>query len=109
MRRDVFKAIADPNRRTIINMLSHKMLNLNSIAKRFDISRPAVSKHIKILIECELVTIRKKGREHFCEAHLEKLNEVSDWLAKYKRFWNGKQNALEHYPQELQNKDKNQQ
>ena len=61
MRRDVFQAIADPTRREIINLLVHKSLNLNGIADNFNISRPAISKHIKILTECGLVVIKQSG------------------------------------------------
>lgn len=86
MRRDVFQAIADPTRREIINMLAHRSLNLNAVAENFDISRPAISKHIKILTECGLVMIKQQGRERFCEANLEALREVSDWLEQYRNF-----------------------
>ena len=78
MRRDVFQAIADPTRREIINMISLETLNLNAIAASFKISRPAISKHIKVLAECGLVRIRKEGRERFCEPKLKRLHEVSD-------------------------------
>jgi len=106
MRRDVFQAIADPTRREIINMLAHQSLNLNSVAENFDISRPAISKHIKILQECGLLTITQQGRERFCEAKLSNLNEVSDWVEKYREFWEGKLDALEIYLAELQSKNK---
>ena len=87
MRRDVFQAVADPNRRAILGMLAQSRLNLNQVAERFSISRPAVSQHIKILTECGLVVIHKKGREHYCEAKLERLGEISDWITQYKQFW----------------------
>ena len=104
MRRDVFQAIADPTRRAIIHMLTKESLNLNAVADQFDVSRPAISKHIKILTECGLVTIQQKGRERYCEARLQKLNEVSQWVEQYKAFWNKKLDALENYLTELQNK-----
>jgi DNA-binding transcriptional ArsR family regulator len=104
MRRDVFQAIADPTRREIINMLAHQSLNLNSVAENFDISRPAISKHIKILTECGLITIKQQGRERMCEAKLEKLNEVKDWVEQYKQFWEAKFDALEDYLKALQEK-----
>ena len=88
MRRDVFQAIADPTRREIINMIAHEPLNLNGVAEKFHISRPAISKHIKILTECGLIVINQKGRERHCEANLKKLNEVSDWVEQYREFWN---------------------
>ena len=95
MRRDVFQAIADPTRREIINMISHQSLNLNAVAESFDISRPAISKHIKILTECGLIVIRQQGRERYCEAKLQKLNEVSEWIEQYRVFWTSKLDALE--------------
>lgn len=104
MRRDVFQAIADPTRRAIINMISKQSLNLNAVAENFHVSRPAISKHIKILTECGLVDIRQQGRERYCEAKLEKLNEVSDWVEQYKKFWNTKLDALEDYLNVLQSK-----
>lgn len=97
MRRDVFQAIADPTRREIINLLANKPLNLNSVAGSFDISRPAISKHIKILTQCGLITIKQQGRERYCEAKLQKLNEVSQWVEQYRVFWNNKLDALENF------------
>ena len=106
MRRDVFQAIADPTRREIIDMVARQSLNLNSVAERFDVSRPAISKHIKILTECGLIEIRQQGRERFCEARLDRLSEVSDWVAEYKKFWETKLDSLENYLKELQTKNK---
>ena len=106
MRRDVFQAIADPTRRAIINMIATQSLNLNSVAENFDVSRPAISKHIKILTECGLIEIKQYGRERYCEAKLQKLSEVSDWVEQYKQFWNAKFDALENYLNELQTKKK---
>jgi DNA-binding transcriptional ArsR family regulator len=94
MRRDVFQAIADPTRREIIQMLSTQSMNLNAVAENFDISRPAISKHIKILTECGLILIRQQGRERLCEARLQKLNEVSQWVEQYRVFWTSKLDAL---------------
>ena len=104
MRRDVFQAIADPTRREIINMIARQPLNLNSIADQFQISRPAVSKHIKILTECGLVMIRQQGRERVCEPQLKKLTEVSEWVDQYRKFWTQKLDALELYLGQLQHK-----
>ncbi len=97
MRRDVFQAIADPVRREIIEIISEGPMNVNAIAEKFEISRPAVSKHIKILRECGLVTIRKEGRERFCEPELQSLGEVSLWLEQYRSFWKGKLDDLENF------------
>src|SRR6476620_1432146 len=106
MRRDVFQAIADPTRREIINMIAHRSLHLNTVAEKFDISRPAISKHIKILTECGLIAIRQQGRHSYCEAKLDKLNEVSGWVEQYRKFWTQKLDALEIYLDELQMKKK---
>lgn len=95
MRRDVFQAIADPTRRTIIDMIARQSLNLNAVAENFDISRPAISKHIRILTECGLVIIRQKGRERYCEANLRKLIEVSQWVEQHRIFWTKKLDALD--------------
>lgn len=95
MHRDVFQAIADPTRREIIDLLADKTLPVNEVAGNFDISRPAVSKHIKILNECGLVVIRKKGRKRFCRADPRKLQEVAEWTARYQKFWTEKLDALE--------------
>ena len=85
MRRDVFQAIADPVRRDIIGLLAHQTQNVNSIAENFDISRPGISKHIKILKECGLVVIKKQGRESLCEFQPDHLNEVADWVEQYRK------------------------
>lgn len=106
MRRDVFQAIADPTRREIINIIASKSLNLNSVAEKFDISRPAISKHIKILTECGLIVIKRQGRERYCEAKLQKLGEVSDWVEQYRKFWTAKLDALEDYLNKIQTKNK---
>ena len=96
-RRDVFQAIADPTRREIIGLVANKSLNLNAVADHFEISRPAVSKHVRILTECGLIIMEKQGRERFCSANFKKLKEVDRWLEKYRRFWNQKLDALEDF------------
>lgn len=102
MRRDVFQAIADPTRRQIIGMLAQKPLNLNSIAENFDVSRQAVSLHVKILTECGLIVIKKQGRERYCEAKLDGLSEVADWVAEYRQFWTEKFKSLDKYLNKIQ-------
>jgi DNA-binding transcriptional ArsR family regulator len=97
MRRDVFQAIADPTRREIINLLATKSLNLNAIADNFEMSRPAISQHIKVLNECGLISIKKEGRERFCEVKFQKLSEVSKWVEQYRVFWTNKLDALDIY------------
>ena len=95
MQRDVFQAIADSTRREIVDLLAHQSLPVNKVAEQFDISRPAVSRHIKILHECGLVKIRKDGRQRYCRADPRKLQEVAEWTARYQQFWTEKLDALE--------------
>lgn len=104
MRRDVFQAIADPTRREIINLVAFDSKNLNSIAEQFDMSRPAISQHIKILTECGLITIRQQGRERFCQATLQPLNEVSSWIERYRDMFEAKFSAMEDVIEELKRK-----
>ncbi|WP_126243893.1 ArsR/SmtB family transcription factor [Chitinophaga rhizosphaerae] len=94
MRRDVFQAISDPTRREIIQLLAGAPRHLNAVAEHFPISRPAVSKHIRILTECGLIVIKQQGRERYCHADLRPLREVRDWTARYEAFWNEKLDAL---------------
>jgi DNA-binding transcriptional ArsR family regulator len=103
MRRDVFQAIADPNRRAILSLLATQRLTLNGVAEKFRISRPAISRHIKILKECGLVAIHQQGRERYCEARLDKLQEVSDWVETSRQLWEGRLDRLDEYLKEIQN------
>lgn len=107
MRRDVFQAIADPTRREILGMIAHKSLNVNTVSENFDVSRAAIYKHMKILTECGLITIKQKGRERFCEAKLDGLKEVHDWVGQYRQMWMERLDSLENYLNELQAKTKN--
>ncbi len=102
MAHDVFHAIADPHRRAIFGLLARRKLTLNGVAEHFEISRPAVSKHVKILSECGLITIRRQGRERICEAKPERLNEVSVWVERYRALWKERLDALGHYLDEVQ-------
>jgi DNA-binding transcriptional ArsR family regulator len=106
MKRDVFQGIADPTRREIISLLAKgEPMKLNSIAERFDISRPAISKHIKILEECNLIDIQQEGRQRICELKPESLEPVSDWVEKNRTLWNQRLDALEDCLNKLQNKE----
>jgi DNA-binding transcriptional ArsR family regulator len=105
-RRDVFQAIADPTRRAILGLLAAQALTLNAVAEKFPISRPAISKHVKVLEECGLVEIRQKGRERYCAARLDKLGEVSAWIEQYRQFWEQKLDSLEQYLDTLQKQRK---
>ena len=106
MRRDVFQAIADPTRREILSMLVAQPMNINSVTQNFNVSRAAIYKHLKILSECGLVVVKQQGRERYCEAKMEKLSEVSQWIDQYKKFWEEKLDALENYLNKLQAKEK---
>jgi len=106
MRRDVFQAIADPTRRQIIQVIAGKSLTLNTVADSFGISRQAVSKHVKILAECGLVILKDKGRERYCEARLNQLQEVAVWIDQYRKFYEEKLDALDKYLSVLQSKNK---
>lgn len=97
IRRDVFQAIADPTRRAIIGMIAKRPVNVNSIAEQFDVSRQAISLHLKILSECGLLNIKRVGRERLCEAKLEKLNEVHQWVEQYHKLWTARLNALKNF------------
>lgn len=105
-RRDVFQAIADPTRRDIINLIAYQSMNLNSIAENFDVSRPAISQHIKILIECGLVTIKKQGRERFAEATLKPLNEITDWIEPFRKRMEERYTRLDEALEEMKAEEK---
>jgi DNA-binding transcriptional ArsR family regulator len=106
MRRDVFQAIADPNRRAILGLLAKQRLTLNGVAENFRISRPAVSRHIKILKECGLVVVIPRGRERYCEARFDKLSEVSTWVEQYRQLWEQRFDRLDEVLLEMQKKEK---
>src|SRR5690606_25670049 len=103
-RRDVFQAIADPVRRDIIELLANKTMTVNTVAENFKISRPAVSQHIKILIECGIVEIEKQGRERYCKIQPKNLIPVSEWIEQYRKLWEEKLDSFENYLIKLQTK-----
>jgi DNA-binding transcriptional ArsR family regulator len=106
MRRDVFQAIADPVRRDIIEFLSEQSLTVNNIAERFEISRPAISKHLRILKECGIIAFQKSGRERYCHIQADKLIPAYLWIDKYKQLWEDRIDTFETYLNQL-NKEKN--
>lgn len=87
MRRDIFQAIADPTRRAIIALIALQAMTPNAIAENFQTTRQAVSKHLRILTECELVIQQQHGREIYYSLHLERLKEVDHWLDQYRKLW----------------------
>ena len=95
MRRDVFNAISDPTRRSILMTLAKDKQNVNSLAEKFDISRQAVSLHVKYLHECGVISIHKEGRERICELEVKKLAEIEDWLKPFRKLWEDRFNQLD--------------
>lgn len=94
-RRDVFQAIADPTRRDIINLIANQSLNLNAIADNFDVSRSAVSQHIKILAECGLIMMKQQGRQRYCEIQPQQLAEIADWIEPFRKLWEERFNKMD--------------
>lgn len=105
-RRDVFKAIADPTRRDILALIANEPLNLNSIVENFEMSRPAISQHIKILDESGLVVMRKKGRQRFCYIRPQKMKEIDKWLNQFRKVWESSFNQLDEVLLTIKNKKK---
>lgn len=104
MRRDVFQAIADPTRRAILSLIALHAMTPNSLAEHFDTSRQAVSKHIKILTECQLVKQEQIGREIYYHFNPKKMKEVADWLKPFQEMWENRFNQLDHVLKNLKNK-----
>lgn len=95
MRRDVFQAIADPTRRAIIALIALQAMTPNAIAEYFDSTRQAVSKHLRILTECELVKQTQQGREIYYSLEIEKMKEIDRWLEQYRKIWETRFNQLD--------------
>jgi DNA-binding transcriptional ArsR family regulator len=95
MRRDVFQAIADPTRRAIIALIALHAMTPNAIAEHFDTTRQAVSKHLRILTECELVQQEQKGREIYYSLEIEKMKEIDEWMEQYRKIWEARFEQLD--------------
>lgn len=106
MRRDVFQAIADPTRRTILTLLAVQAMTPNALAEHFDTSRQAISKHLKVLTECELLTPTQDGREVHYELQVEKMKEIDKWLTQFRMIWENRFNELDKVLENLKNKKK---
>lgn len=106
MRRDVFQAIADPTRRAILGLISIQAMTPNAIAEHFQSSRQAVSNHIKILTECELLNQVQSGREIYYHFNPEKMKEVADWLAPFKKLWDDRFDQLDDLLLKMQSQSK---
>lgn len=96
MRRDIFQAIADPTRRAIIVLIASQAMTPNALAEHFDTSRQAVSKHLRILTECELVTQEYQGREIYYQLELKKMKEVDKWLEQFRKMWEARFDQLDN-------------
>ncbi|MCB0735286.1 MAG: winged helix-turn-helix transcriptional regulator [Flavobacteriales bacterium] len=96
MRRDVFQAIADPTRRAILVLIASKAMTPNAIAEHFDSSRQAVSKHLRILSECELVKQEQQGREIYYQLQVDKMKQIDKWLDQFRKIWEGRFNELDN-------------
>ena len=95
MRRDIFQAIADPTRRAIIALIALQAMTPNAIAENFNTTRQAVSKHLRILTECELVKQQTQGREIYYQLEMEKMKEIDKWLEQFRKIWETRFNQLD--------------
>jgi DNA-binding transcriptional ArsR family regulator len=95
MKRDIFQAIADPTRRAILTLIAIQALTPNAMAEKFDMSRQAVSKHIRVLQECELIKAEQSGREIYYHFNPTKMQELDDWLAQFRKIWENRFNQLD--------------
>jgi DNA-binding transcriptional ArsR family regulator len=105
MRRDVFQAIADPTRRSILSLLTLQAMTPNAITEHFDSTRQAVSKHIKILAECQLVKQKQSGREIYYHFNPQKMKEVDKWLEPFRAKWEDRFNQLDNVLKNLKTKN----
>ncbi len=106
MRRDIFQAIADPTRRAIIALIAVQAMTPNAIAENFNSTRQAVSKHLRILAECELVKQEQQGREIYYSLEIEKMKEIDKWLEQYRAIWEAQFNQLDNVLIKLKNQKK---
>ena len=103
-RRDVFQAIADPTRRAILALIAFQAMTPGAIANSFGSARQTISKHIRILQECELVHQTQSGREFYYRCNPQKMKEIADWLAPYRKMWEGRLDAMDDLLDEMQGK-----
>lgn len=106
MKRDVFQAIADPTRRAIIALIALQAMTPNAIAENFHTTRQAVSKHLRILTECELIKQEQKGREIYYLLEIDKMKEIDKWLEQYRKIWETRFEQLDTLLAELNQQDK---
>src|ERR1700733_12266745 len=106
MRRDIFQAIADPTRRAILVLIAAQAMTPNALAEHFDTSRQAVSKHLKILTECELVKQEYQGREIYYQLEIDKMKEIDKWLVQFRKIWEDRFNQLDDVLAKLKTRKK---
>ena len=106
MKRDIFQAIADPTRRAIIALIALQAMTPNAIAENFNTTRQAVSKHLRILTECELVTQEQKGREIYYSLEIDKMKEIDEWMEQYREIWETRYEQLDTLLAELNQQEK---
>ncbi|KAB2912822.1 MAG: winged helix-turn-helix transcriptional regulator [Bacteroidetes bacterium] len=106
LRRDVFQAIADPTRRSILILLASQTMTAGAIAEKFNTARPTISKHIQILTQCGLVDSTQQGREIHYQLRLDKLSEVDVWVEQIKKIWEQRFDDLDKYLEQIQSKAK---
>lgn len=106
MRRDAFQAIADPTRRAIILLIASQSMTPNAIAEHFEMSRQAVSKHLRVLTECQLLKQEYQGREIYYQLEGTKMKEIDKWLEQFKKIWEGRFNELDKVLLKLKNTKK---
>lgn len=104
MRRDIFQAIADPTRRAIITIIAVQAMTPNAIAEHFDTTRQAVSKHLKILTECELVKQEYQGREIYYQLEIDKMKEIDKWLEQFRKIWESRFQKLDQLLETIKKK-----
>ena len=95
MRRDIFQAIADPTRRSIIALIALQAMTPNALTENFNTTRQAVSKHLRILTECDLVKQEQQGREIYYSLEIEKMKEVDLWLEQFRKIWEARFDQLD--------------
>lgn len=105
MKRDIFQAIADPTRRAILVLISSSALTPNAIAEQFKTTRQAVSKHIKVLSECDLLEEKKMGREIYYQLKIDKMKEIDQWLEQFKAIWESRFSQLDQVLMNLKSKE----
>ncbi len=104
LRRDVFQALADPTRRAILILLASQPMSAGTIASNFDVARPTISKHIKVLTECDLLKANQQGREIYYQVSIAELSQVDQWLAEFRKVWENRFDQLDEVLLTMKNK-----